>query len=111
MDFRLLGVGLSNTSLRRLADETLVWWKTGLGVAVVSGVLLFLSEATKCYETPLFWWKLDLLALAIVFTLFVRSRWTRRDDAAPSLTSRLVGATSIGLWLSVALAGRGIGFW
>jgi len=76
----------------------------------VSGLLLFLSEAIKCYYNTSFWVKITTLPLALAFTFAVRGRLTRDDALVTSWRSRLVGSASIALWFIVAAAGRWIGF-
>lgn len=112
VDLRLLGLGLTGVPVPRLAAAAAPWRTASLVVAAVSGVLLFVSEATKCYGNPAFWLKMACLVLALLFTGFVRTRWTRDAPTAPSAaSSRAVALISLSLWLGVGVAGRGIGFW
>jgi len=112
VDLRLIGVGLDGVPVARLARAARPWLLGSLALTVASGVLLFVSEPLKCYENPAFWLKLASLTAALLFTAVVRPRFTR--DTAPSgarLAGRLAGVTSLVLWIGVAAAGRGIGFW
>jgi hypothetical protein len=112
VDLRLLGVGLREASVASLARTVRPWLWASLALTLVSGVLLFVSEALKCYENPFFWLKLALLLAALLFAGLVRSRFTRDVGVAPPrVAARLAGATSLALWAGVAAAGRGIGFW
>jgi hypothetical protein len=108
VDLRLLGFGLTSVPTSQLARAMAPWLAVSLAVAVVSGGLLFLSEALKCYENPAFWLKMALLVLAILFACTVRPRWTR---PVPVAGGWLVALISLGLWTGVAMAGRGIGFY
>jgi hypothetical protein len=109
VDLRLLGLGVTAIPVSRLAASVRPWLLSSLVVIFVSGGLLFLSEALKCYENPAFWLKLAFLTLALLFALFVRARWTRDEDASGG--ARLVALISMTLWTGVGVAGRGIGFW
>jgi hypothetical protein len=112
VDLRLLGFGLRDASVASLARSARPWLWGSLALTLVSGVLLFVSEALKCYENPFFWVKLALLLAALLFAGLVRSRFTRDIGLAPPrFAARLAGATSLTLWAGVAAAGRGIGFW
>jgi hypothetical protein len=111
VDLRLLGLGVTGIPVSRLATAVRPWLLWSLVVIFISGGLLFLSEALKCYENPAFRVKLALLTVAILFALFVRSRWTRDEDASMTWGGRLVALVSITLWSGVGIAGRGIGFW
>jgi hypothetical protein len=121
VDLSLLGLALGDEPLPRLSKDAEPWLLAGLIVTVVSGVLLFLSEATKFYSAGLwdsaeapFLCKMVFLAAAIVFTFTVRRRILRRSDrrhGRPSAGERLVGMTSLLLWLGVGVGGRAIGFY
>lgn len=112
VDLRLLGVGLRRQPLTALAAELQPWMLAGLAVMLVSGVLMFLSEALKCYESPPFRLKMLLLALALLFTFTVRRRITvATDPDRRPWRARLTAVVSLTLWTGVGLMGRGIGFW
>jgi len=78
---------------------------------LVSGIALYSSEATKCYQSPAFWIKMISLLLAMIFTYTIRRRTAAADERGISpLASRSVGAASLALWFMVAWGGRWIGF-
>lgn len=108
VDLRLLGLGVTSVSVNRVAQAAAPWLAGSLVVTVVSGVLLFLSEALKCYENPAFWLKMALLAAAVLFAYLVRPRWT---GPSPVAGQRFIALLSMALWLGVGAAGRGIGFY
>jgi hypothetical protein len=120
VDLSLLGLALGDESLPRLSRDAEPWLLAGLIVTVASGALLFLSEATKFYSAG-FWdsaeapfaAKMAFLTAAVVFTFTVRRRILRTSDRleGPSLRDRLVGITSLLLWLGVGVGGRAIGFY
>jgi len=111
VDFRLCGLGLRRQTTAEIARDLRPWMLGSLGVMLVSGALLFSSEALKCYGNGAFWMKMISLFLAILFTFTVRRQATR-PGAQPSPTwSRLVGIISLTLWLGVGVGGRGIGFY
>jgi hypothetical protein len=112
VDLRLLGIGLHDVPVSSLARSARPWLLVSLALTIGSGLLLFLSEALKCYENPAFWLKVGFLILALLFAGVVRPRFTRDVTAGPlRLGARLAGAVSVFLWTGVAAAGRGIGFW
>jgi hypothetical protein len=118
VDLRMLGLGLKNRSVVELAREARPWLLGALAVMIATGVPLFLSEPTKCYYSPAFWVKMNTLAIALTFTFTIRRYVTTREshdttDRAVRNTARrrmVVGALSIALWVTVAAAGRWIGF-
>jgi hypothetical protein len=74
---------------------------------VVTGSLLGLSEALKLYDKRAFWVKMVALMCALVFTFAVKNPLARRD---PGLVGKPAALISLALWLTVAIAGRWIGF-
>jgi hypothetical protein len=111
VDLRLLGLGLRRQSVAQLARDAQPWLAGGLVVMVVSGILLFLSEAVKCYYSAAFLTKMTFLFPAIVFTFTVRRRVAAADDTrVRPLWRKLVALVSVTLWTVVAASGRWIGF-
>jgi hypothetical protein len=109
VDLRMLGAGLTGTPAATLARASRRWLSGALAVMVVTGVLLFLSEAVKCYYSPAFWVKMTTLPLAVLFTYAVRQRIAESESTSRTLAA-LTGAASLTLWVVVAAAGRWIGF-
>lgn len=111
VDLRLLGVGLKlkESSIAELDRQVRPWLVTSLVVLLVTGTLLFLSEAVKCYYSHAFWVKIVTIPLALVFTLAVRERFARRA-AYTSAYSQWIGVADLVLWFIVAAGGRWIGF-
>jgi hypothetical protein len=111
VDLRLLGLGLKKTSVAQLAKDAQPWMTGSLIVMLLSGIALYTSEATKCYQSPAFWIKMIALALAMMFTYTVRRRTTAADEQGISpLANKSVGFVSLALWFTVAWGGRWIGF-
>ena len=108
VDLRLLGAGLTGQRPSVLARHVRPWLLAGLAVMLSTGVLLFLSEAIKCFYNTSFWVKMTTLPVAIAFTFLVKNR--ALDGLDTSARSRLLGALSIALWFTVAAAGRWIGY-
>jgi hypothetical protein len=111
VDMRLLGLGLKKTSVAQLASDAQPWMTGSLIVMLASGIALYSSEATKCYQSPAFWIKMISLALAMLFTYTIRRRTAAADEQGISpFASKSVGVLSIALWFTVAWGGRWIGF-
>ena len=109
VDFRLLGAGLKDSTIGRLDRQARPWMLSGAAVMITTGVLLFLSEAIKCYYSTAFWVKISTLPVALLFTLLVKERFARTAEGT-TMASRWVGATDLLLWFIVAAGGRWIGF-
>jgi hypothetical protein len=111
VDLRLLGAGLSGQPAAVVADGVRSWLIGGVVMMIASGLLLFMSEATKCYYSPAFWVKMASLLLALVFMVTFRRRAVRTDAASNRpMIARMTAVISLGLWFGVAWGGRWIGF-
>jgi hypothetical protein len=111
VDLRMLGFGLKNYSVAALARDARPFQIGAILMLIATGIPLFLAEAIKCYYSPSFWVKMTTLAIALVFTFTIRTRVTRAEPVRNTARLQiLVGALSIALWVTVAAAGRWIGF-
>lgn len=112
VDLRLLGLLFPKLSTAQLSRDVRPWMNLSLGVMLVSGILLFLSEAVKCYYNQPFWLKIGALFMAMIFTYTVRSRVANADaDSVGRLWRGATALTNLILWGMVAWGGRWIGFW
>jgi hypothetical protein len=114
VDLRMLGAGLTHRSVPEIARSARPYLIGALAGMIVTGVPLFLSEPTKCYYSNAFWVKMTTLAIALLFTFTIRATAIVVDSPEPPVRNtarlRLIGALSIALWVTVAAAGRWIGF-
>ena len=114
-DLRLLGWAMRRQRVSELGVLLLPWSWAGFATQVVTGFLLFASEASKCYGNPAFRLKMLLLLLAganaLVFHVATYRSVVGWDaEAAPPAGAKLAGAVSILLWFGIVAAGRFIGF-
>jgi hypothetical protein len=114
-DLRLLGWMLRRERVSQLAARLLPWSWAGFAVQVVTGTLLFSSEAVKVYANPAFRVKMLLIFLAGVHALIFHwsvyrgvASWD--DSEALPAGAKLAGFVSILLWVGIVAAGRFIGF-
>jgi uncharacterized protein DUF6644 len=108
---RLLGLGMRRQPVAQLAAELAPWIRGGLVFMLGTGLLLFFSEAMKCYASPPFAIKMLLLSLAVVSHLVIFRRAMCIKDSTPlPLWTRPAACLSLALWFGVGLAGRAIGF-
>ena len=110
VDMRLLGVGLTETPLRKLARAAEPWLIGAFIVLLITGLPQLTSTALKQYYSPFFWWKMEAMLLALILTVTVRRKMTRMDDASLGpFWPKVVGITSMGLWAAVIIGARLIG--
>jgi hypothetical protein len=114
-DLRLLGCTMKDKRVSDLAHRLLPWSWAAFAVQVVTGILLFSSEAVKVYINPAFRLKMLFIAFAGAQALLFHQTTYRKVsawDESPALptSAKLTGAVSILLWMAVVAAGRFIGF-
>ena len=115
LDLRLLGVVMRKRPVSQVASQFLPWVWTGFTVMILTGALLFCSEAVKCYNSPFFRIKVVLVGVAglnaLVFhkTVF-RGVETWDKDAPTPWRARLAGACSLVVWIGVVAMGRALAY-
>lgn len=114
LDLRLMGCwkALPLEHLRRAAVPVSV---VGLGLAVSTGLLLFLTRPLDYVDEPLFGIKMALLGAAVFNALMLRRspRWRQSGSEASVRIPggwRVAALASVVLWLSVITMGRLIGY-
>ena len=115
VDLRLLGLASINRPVSRVANGILPLTWSAFAVAVASGSLLFISNATKYLENGYFVAKILLILAAglnmvIFHAISARNQPQWDNKARLPLPARLAGGLSILLWISVVACGRWIGF-
>jgi hypothetical protein len=109
VDLRLLGWGLKDGTIAQLNRHARPWLLGAVALMLATGVLLFLSEAIKCYYNTAFWVKITTLPVALVFSLVIKNRFAQKAMYT-SAGSQWLGTADILLWFIVAAGGRWIGF-
>jgi uncharacterized membrane protein len=115
VDLRLLGLASLDRSVSRVTRGILPLTWFVFTVAVASGSLMFISNATKYLENGYFIAKLLLIGAAglnmvIFHAISARNQPQWENQARLPLQARLAGGLSILLWISVVACGRWIGF-
>lgn len=112
VDLCLLGFGLKSQPSSELVRKLHPWMVSALVTSIVSGILMFLSEAIKCYFSPPFWYKMTLLVLATLFAFTIRRRVALAEPGriAPVFL-KLTALVSMALWFGVGFSGRWIAFY
>lgn len=116
MDLRLLGLTSRNRTVAAVEKDTVPLTWVAFALAVVTGVLLFVSKATTYMANPYFLWKMVLLALAgvnmLVFHRIIskgRDTWGGPGMSTPA-AAKLAGLLSLAFWTIIPFCGRVIGF-
>jgi hypothetical protein len=110
IDLRVLGFGLTRQPAAKVAAALTPVTLVGLGTMIVTGLLLFSSEALKCYDNAAFPWKMACFFSGLIIFVTLHRGITKLDDARIGVGSKAVAALSLVLWFGVAVAGRAIAF-
>jgi hypothetical protein len=112
LDLRLLGL-FRRHSLAHLGPPLRRVAAVGLGLAALTGLLLFSTRPVAYVENPAFLVKLGLIGLGLVnVALLHRNRHWRRavEGGAVEPSVRAAALVSLLVWAGVVVAGRWIGF-
>jgi hypothetical protein len=115
LDLRLLNLSFKERSVSGMAGPLSLWAWAGFIIQLISGFLLFASEASKLYANLPFRIKMILIVVAganILFFHYGVYRTVDRWDAsavAPA-AAKVFGVLSILLWFGIVAAGRWIAF-
>lgn len=110
-DLRLFGLILQNVELRAMVSYTRRWFDAALATSVVSGVFMSSAVAMKLLYNEMFWAKMTALLVGAIFVYTIERPLLRQTgDDLRTVTCRLLGASSLMIWFTVAASGRWIGF-
>lgn len=116
VDLRLLGVLRSGSSVKEITEDLLPWTWIGFALAMITGLLMFSSNAPSYWANTPFKLKMIALALAginmVIFELITArsmERWDNDGIARPN-SVRAAGFLSLTFWIGVVVLGRWIGF-
>jgi hypothetical protein len=107
VDLRLLGVARAGALAATTPLFRLMW--IGLVINAGTGVLLFIADAVRKAEQPVFWIKLACIAGAIGVLVkvrgLVRNASSQGSPVVPD-RARLLALASLALWTGAIAAGR-----
>lgn len=110
LSLRLAGLFLTDVPVSKIASQFLPWAWIGFACQVVTGTLLFISEATQAYANAIFQVKMALIVLAginaLVFHQTVYRRVKTWDLSNPPFSAKFAGYASLVIWFAVIAAGR-----
>lgn len=115
VDLRLMGVASTNRPFQRMAPEILKWTWVGFAITVITGALMFTTNASVYYYNTYFRIKMVLLALAGmnmgIFELTTGRMVAKWGDQVPTPShARTAARVSLAIWIGVIVFGRLIGF-
>jgi hypothetical protein len=110
-DLRLMGWGMKHEPVSQIHKQVMPFAFVGFTIMILTGVLLFWSEAEKCYLSGFFRLKVLFLVLAAlnagIFELGTKKSIEDWDKyPVPPPKARRAGLISILSWTAVIVAGR-----
>jgi hypothetical protein len=115
IDLRLLGIASTQRSFQRMASDILKWTWGAFALTVLTGSLMFITNASVYYHNAFFRTKMLLLVLTGINMLFFEltaGRTIHSWDTASSAprAGKAVAALSLAMWIGIICMGRLIGF-
>ena len=108
---RILGIAgsasLEETTARYIR---VIWWS--LLVLVITGFLMIIGEPVRELVNPIFWIKMVLIVIGVLFALWFHRGVIRRFPHGKEVTggTRLAAVFLILLWMVIMLCGRWIAY-
>lgn len=103
VDLRLLGLGITETSPQEVLQDTEMWTLLGLGIVLLSGPFIFLSQVGIYLANGPFVFKMYCILAAVVFHYAI-FRPVVRSGPSPWM-GKLVAAISLSLWIGTVVGG------
>lgn len=116
LDLRLLGMW-RRVPVAALASAIVPVGRTGVAVALSTGILLLATNATEYIGNPFLLIKFPAIGIGLINVLVLSrsAAWkalgTRELSAAEWRLLRVMGGISLASWLTAVSAGRMIGYW
>jgi hypothetical protein len=110
VDLRLLGHGMKRQSVAEISRLLNRWTWGSFAVMVITGIIMFDSEAVRLSRSGPFFYKIMFLLLAVLFHMTIHRKVTGPNAREGSGMAKVAAYLSLFCWLSVALAGRAIAF-
>jgi hypothetical protein len=110
VDLRLLGGGAKDQPVAHVARDAEPWLIAALIGLTMTGIPQLIANALREYRSDLFWMKMAILLVAVIYTFTLRRNVTLADDSRVAPTTRkVVGFISLVLWTTVLIHARLIG--
>lgn len=97
----LLGVAMRRQPVHEVVAALAPWTWSGFALLMLTGPIMFTAQAAKWHDNPVFWVKMFVLMVAIIFQLSVR-----RSIRSETHWAKPIGAVSLTLWISVGLLSK-----
>jgi hypothetical protein len=105
VDLRVMGVAARKRNLAELSEQIFPWAWTGLALAIISGFLMFATDAGDWAPDPVFHVKVGMIVLSVAFAIVVQRgvpKWTAAAEIPTS--AKVIAAIALVLWILTILS-------
>ena len=111
LDLRLIGLSWRAVRVSEMVGGLLPWAAVGAALAVVSGMLVYMSDPPHYLANLFFRFKAVVIVLAVLNSWWFHAGPYQRVrewdlDPVPPAAARVAGYLSLALWATVAVCGR-----
>ena len=106
VDLRMLGLAARRQPVVQFARQVFPWMWTAFALAVLSGFLMFTTDAGDYLPDTVFRTKMLMIALAVISAIVIQrkiSKWGEQPTLSPA--AKTAAVISIVLWIGSILAG------
>lgn len=102
----LLGVAMRRQPIHEVAAALAPWTWSGFALLMITGPFMLTAQATKWHDNMLFWLKMLLLIVAIVFQISVHRKIVSGPPLLSASAAKRIGTVSLVLWISIAFSAK-----
>jgi uncharacterized protein DUF6644 len=105
VDLRVMGIAAKKRSLGELSEQLYPWAWTGMVLAIISGFLMFATDAGDWAPDPVFHVKLGMVIISIVFAFLVQRgvpKWTALPEIP--MSAKVIAGIALLLWILTILS-------
>src|SRR5579883_1734669 len=105
VDLRVMGVAARDRDAGELSKQLFPWAWTGFTIAIISGFLMFATDAGDWAPSKVFHIKLALIALSVIFAAIVQRgapKWAASSEIPKA--AKIIALISLVLWIVTILS-------
>jgi hypothetical protein len=105
VDLRVMGLAAKKRNAGELANQLFPWAWIAFTLAIISGFLMFATDAGDWAPSRAFHWKLGFIAASVVFAIIVQ-RGVPKWSEAPEIprVAKIIALISLALWILTILS-------
>src|SRR5687767_6321751 len=110
VNLRLMGLGITNSSLAQVARSARPWLIGGMLTMILTGLPQLMQNASREYYSEYFWRKMYFLAASLIVTAITLVYMKRQPEGSGlGMAAKLTAVIALVLWANVIVAARLIG--